>query len=94
MAETAGASLRSKYFISGEINSTVDDARPRSRDRRALLRRRDQPTSTASRSTTTDWHFNVRPSNTEPLLRLNLGADSQALMEEKRDLVLSVIREG
>ena len=40
------------------------------------------------------WHFNVRPSNTEPLLRLNLGADSRALMEEKRDLVLSVIREG
>ena len=41
-----------------------------------------------------DWHFNVRASNTEPLLRLNLGADSQALMEEKRDLVLSVILEG
>ena len=41
-----------------------------------------------------DWHFNVRSSNTEPLLRLNLGADSQELMEEKRDLVLSVIREG
>jgi len=36
----------------------------------------------------------VRPSNTEPLLRLNLGADSQALMEEKRDLVLAVIRGG
>ena len=41
-----------------------------------------------------DWHFNVRASNTEPLLRLNLGADSQALMEEKRDLVLGVIHEG
>ena len=38
------------------------------------------------------WHFNVRPSNTEPLVRLNLGADSAALMEEKRDLVLGVIR--
>ena len=50
--------------------------------------------STASRSTTPDWHFNVRPSNTEPLLRLNLGADGRELMEEKRDLVLGVIREG
>ena len=39
-----------------------------------------------------DWHFNVRPSNTEPLLRLNLEATSQALMEQKRDEVLSLIR--
>ena len=42
---------------------------------------------------TADWHFNVRPSNTEPLLRLNLEALSQELMERKRDEVLSVIRE-
>jgi phosphomannomutase len=40
------------------------------------------------------WHCNVRASNTEPLVRLNLGADSQELMEEKRDLVLGIIREG
>ena len=40
------------------------------------------------------WHFNVRASNTEPLLRLNLGADTQELMEEKRDLVLGLIREA
>ena len=40
-----------------------------------------------------DWHFNVRPSNTEPLLRLNLEARSRELMEEKRDEVLDVIRE-
>ena len=39
-----------------------------------------------------DWHFNVRPSNTEPLLRLNLEARSQKLMEAKRDEVLAVIR--
>jgi phosphomannomutase len=38
------------------------------------------------------WHFNVRPSNTEPLLRLNLEARSQDLMKAKRDEVLSVIR--
>jgi phosphomannomutase len=39
-----------------------------------------------------DWHFNVRPSNTEPLLRLNLEALDPALMERKRDEVLAVIR--
>jgi phosphomannomutase len=39
-----------------------------------------------------DWHFNVRPSNTEPLLRLNLEATSKALMEEKRDQILEIIR--
>ena len=40
----------------------------------------------------TDWHMNVRPSNTEPLLRLNLEARSRELMEAKRDEVLEVIR--
>jgi phosphomannomutase len=39
-----------------------------------------------------DWHFNVRPSNTEPLLRLNLEALSLELMRAKRDDVLEVIR--
>ena len=39
-----------------------------------------------------DWHMNVRPSNTEPLLRLNLEARSRELMERKRDEVLGVIR--
>jgi phosphomannomutase len=39
-----------------------------------------------------DWHFNVRPSNTEPLLRLNLEATSQQLLEAKRDEVLELIR--
>ena len=39
-----------------------------------------------------DWHFNVRASNTEPLLRLNLEAATPELMEKKRDEVLSLIR--
>jgi phosphomannomutase len=39
-----------------------------------------------------DWHFNVRASNTEPMLRLNLEASTAALMEEKRDEVLAFIR--
>jgi phosphomannomutase len=86
--------LRRRYFISGEINSKVAEVA-------ATLRRVearfadgkvdhldgisvDYPT----------WHFNVRPSNTEPLVRLNLGAESEAEMEEKRDLVLGVIRAG
>ena len=38
-----------------------------------------------------DWHMNIRPSNTEPLLRLNLEALSEALMERKRDEVLAAI---
>jgi len=40
-----------------------------------------------------DWHFNVRPSNTEPLLRLNLEAVTPELMAEKRDEVLGLIRD-
>ena len=39
-----------------------------------------------------DWHFNVRPSNTEPLLRLNLEGTTAAQMEQKRDEVLAIIR--
>ena len=39
-----------------------------------------------------DWHLNVRPSNTEPLLRLNLDARSKELMEQKRDEVLAIMR--
>jgi phosphomannomutase len=38
------------------------------------------------------WHMNVRPSNTEPLLRLNLEARTKELMEEKRDQLLGLIR--
>jgi phosphomannomutase len=42
--------------------------------------------------TAEDWHMNVRPSNTEPLLRLNLEALDRDLMERKRDEILAVIR--
>jgi phosphomannomutase len=86
--------LRTKYFISGEINSTVADVDA------ALVRIEAQfgdGEVTKLDGISVDyerWHFNVRPSNTEPLLRLNLGADTQELMEEKRDLVLGLIREA
>ena len=46
----------------------------------------------ASRWVPADWHFNVRASNTEPLLRLNLEATTPEMMERKRDEVLSLIR--
>ena len=40
----------------------------------------------------TDWHFNVRQSNTEPLLRLNLEGLTPEIMEKRRDEVLTIIR--
>jgi phosphomannomutase len=86
--------LRSKYFISGEINSKVPDV---DAALGRIERRFSDGEITKIDGVSVDydgWHFNVRPSNTEPLLRLNLGADSKELMEEKRDLVLGVIREG
>ena len=81
-----------KYHASGEINSRVEDipskleeiARAYSHGR---VDRLDGVTVEFD-----DWWFNVRPSNTEPLLRLNLEARSRELMEEKRDEVLAVIR--
>jgi len=88
------APFREKYFISGEINSTVDDVPVR------LQALKDTFGAKAKRVSHLDgisfefddWHFNVRPSNTEPLLRLNLEALSQATMESRRDEVLALIR--
>lgn len=86
--------LRSKYFISGEINSTVADA-PAALARLEARFADGEITKLDGVSVDyPDWHFNVRSSNTEPLVRLNLGADSSELMEEKRDLVLGIILEG
>jgi len=86
--------LRSRYFISGEINSQVDNAEATLKRIAARFDNGKQSFVDGVSVDYPDWHFNVRPSNTEPLVRLNLGADSRALMEEKRDLVLGVIREG
>jgi phosphomannomutase len=85
--------LRSRYFISGEINSEVADQEAKmeeivERHSNGELDRLDGISIDYE-----DWHFNVRPSNTEPLLRLNLESlVSQAHMEEKRDEVLALIR--
>jgi phosphomannomutase len=86
------APLRAKYFISGEINSKVADV-PRALARIEERYRDGRVMKLDGVSVDYDsWHFNVRGSNTEPLLRLNLEAFSQAEMERRRDEVLALIR--
>jgi phosphomannomutase len=84
---------RSKYFISGEINSEVSD--PAAKIEELAERYGDAKQSRLDGISIDydDWHFNVRPSNTEPLLRLCLESlVSREDMERRRDEVLSVIR--
>ncbi len=81
-----------KYFNSGEINSEVADI-PRKLEE--IAERYSEGKVDRLDGITVefpDWWFNVRPSNTEPLLRLNLEAKSKELMEEKTREVLSIIR--
>jgi phosphomannomutase len=86
------ARYRGRFFPPGEINTPVSDV---------PLKLQEIKERYASGRVThldgisvdyDDWHFNVRPSNTEPLLRLNLEALSEELMEQKRDEVLDLIR--
>jgi len=87
--------LVSRYFISGEINTKLQhmDAVPaRLEAIAAKYADAHQYRLDGLSVEYNDWHFNVRPSNTEPLLRLNLEATSQALMAAKRDEVLALIR--
>jgi phosphomannomutase len=84
---------RSRYFLSGEINSEVAD--PPGRIAAIRARYADAEISALDGISVDypDWHFNVRPSNTEPLLRLCLESlVSTAHMEAKRDELLSLIR--
>ncbi|HEY6760315.1 MAG TPA: phosphomannomutase/phosphoglucomutase [Baekduia sp.] len=87
---------RSKYFISGEINSEVRDAPGKMRELEEHYGSLPGATVTHVDGVSVDfddWHFNVRPSNTEPLLRLTLESlVSEADMEAKRDEVLGRIR--
>ena len=83
---------REKYFITGEINSTVDDAQAVMDEIERRYSDGEIMKLDGINVDYEDWHFNVRASNTEPLLRLNLEASSQQQMEEKRDELLSVIR--
>ena len=88
------AGFRAKYHISGEINSTVADSPAvlqRLRERYADGTQTEQDGLSVAYE---DWHFNVRSSNTEPLVRLNLESlVSEADMERRRDEVLAIIRE-
>jgi phosphomannomutase len=85
---------RQQYFLTGEINTPVADVAVK------LQELKERYTAEGGRISHLDgvsvefddWHFNVRPSNTEPLLRLNLEALSQELMERKRDEVVALIR--
>jgi phosphomannomutase len=85
---------RDRFFLTGEINTPVPDVALK------LQELKERYTASGGRASHLDglsidfddWHFNVRPSNTEPLLRLNLEALSEELMLQKRDEVLSVIR--
>jgi phosphomannomutase len=86
------APFRERFFITGELNTPVADVSAKLRELEE--RYADGRISHLDGVSVDydDWHFNVRPSNTEPLLRLNLEATSQALMEEKRDEVIGLIR--
>jgi phosphomannomutase len=84
---------RSKYFISGEINSTVDDQDAKIEAIAERYSDAEQSRLDGISIDYEDWHFNVRASNTEPLLRLCLESlVSVADMEAKRDEVLGLIR--
>jgi phosphomannomutase len=84
---------RERFFLTGEINTPVADVPLK------LQELKERYSAAGGRVSHLDgisiefddWHFNVRPSNTEPLLRLNLEALSEELMTEKRDEVLAVI---
>jgi phosphomannomutase len=87
------AEFRSKYFISGEINSEVDDQEAKMAEIEERYSDGEITHLDGVSVDYPDWHFNVRPSNTEPLLRLNLESlVSPEHMESKRDEVLGLIR--
>ncbi len=84
---------RTRYFLTGELNTPVSDVAVKLQELKERYASEGEVSHLDGISVDADdWHFNVRPSNTEPLLRLNLEARSQELMERKRDEVLDLIR--
>ncbi|MGW2472590.1 phosphomannomutase/phosphoglucomutase [Streptomyces sp. NPDC001665] len=86
-----------RYAASGEINSTVTDQAARTAAVRAAWESRPGATADTLDGLTVDgpdWWFNLRPSNTEPLLRLNVEAGTEELMRQVRDEALATIREA
>jgi phosphomannomutase len=87
------APFRSRYFLTGEINTRVADVAVKLQELKERFGSEGRVSHLDGLSIDAeDWHLNVRPSNTEPLLRLNLEARSADLMEQKRDEVLGIIR--
>jgi phosphomannomutase len=89
------APLREKYFISGEINTKVANMQVSQEKIDGLAAKYTDGRVYSLDGISAefpDWHFNVRSSNTEPMLRLNLEAVTQSMMEAKRDEVLGFIR--
>jgi len=87
------APYRERFFLTGELNTPVADVPLKLQELKERYGAEGKVSHLDGISVDfPDWHFNVRPSNTEPLLRLNLEARSQEEMERKRDEVLSLIR--
>ena len=85
--------LRERYFLTGEINTPVPDVALKLQELKEHFAGQGEISHLDGISVTAeDWHMNVRPSNTEPLLRLNLEGLDRELMERKRDEALAVIR--
>jgi phosphomannomutase len=85
--------FRDRYFLTGEINVPVGDVAVKLQELKERFGGEGEVSHLDGISIEAeDWHMNVRPSNTEPLLRLNLEARSKQLMEKKRDEVLEVLR--
>jgi phosphomannomutase len=83
--------LEAKYFISGEINSTVTDPQAKMEELAKKYADAEQYRLDGLSVIYPTWHFNLRSSNTEPLLRLNLEAKTRAEMELRRDEILAII---
>jgi phosphomannomutase len=81
-----------KYFDSGEINSRVDDPKAKVEQIAAALADGRQDRLDGLTVEYPDWWFNVRPSNTEPLLRLNVEATTAELLARKTAMMLDLIR--
>ena len=87
------ADYRGRYFLTGELNTPVADAGSKLAELKERFGGEGKVSELDGVSIDADdWHMNVRPSNTEPLLRLNLEARSPELMKRKRDEVLAAIR--
>jgi phosphomannomutase len=85
--------LEAKYFISGEINTRIEgDPQDKMKELAETFKDGQVEWLDGVSVTFDDWHFNVRPSNTEPLLRLNLEAKSKEKMEQMRDQIIQIIR--